>query len=102
LESQAYGIGTKGRGLDKYMRFLYDLNLETVKASIQDIYIRNGIRFRAGEIQFKDSAFEFKILYSRDLRRCDMCICRDVEDKRHAVFDCAFYEDLRRDKRWSY
>jgi hypothetical protein len=70
-----------------------------MKASIPDIYIRNGMRFRAGGIQFKDNAFELKISFSRDLRRCDMCICRDVEDEQHVVFDCACYEDLQRDKR---
>jgi hypothetical protein len=69
LESQAYGVGTKERGLDKYMRFFHDLNLKTVKVWIPDIYSRNGMRFWAGGIQFKDNAFELIRRYSRDHRR---------------------------------
>jgi hypothetical protein len=59
-ENQAYVLGEKGRNLDKYMRMFQDPNLKTVKALIPDIYLRNGMRFRASRIPFKDNAFEFK------------------------------------------
>jgi hypothetical protein len=72
-----------------------------VKASIPDIYRRNGMRFRASGIPFKDNAFEFMSIKMRDYRQCDMCCGGFVEDEPHVVFDCPFYDDLRRDKKWS-
>jgi hypothetical protein len=65
-ENQAYVVGEKGRSLDKNMRLLHDPNLKTVKASIPDIYLINGMRFRASGIPFKDNAFELKSLKMRD------------------------------------
>jgi hypothetical protein len=65
-ESQAYVVGKKGRSLDKYIRMFHDPNLKTVKASIPDIHLRNGMRFRASGIPFKDNAFEFKSIGIRD------------------------------------
>jgi hypothetical protein len=100
-ENQAYVVGEKGRSLDKYMRLFHDPNLKTVKASIPDRYLRNGMRFRASGIPFKDNAFEFKSIKMRDYRQCDMCSRGIVEDEPHVVFDCPFYDDLRRDKKWS-
>jgi hypothetical protein len=100
-ENQAYVVGEKGRSLDKYMRLFHDPNLKTVKASIPDRYLRNGMRFRASGIPFKDNAFELKSIKMRDYRQCDMCSGGVVEDEPHVVFDCPFYDDLRRDKIWS-
>jgi hypothetical protein len=94
-ENQAYVVGEKGRSLDKYMRLFHDPNLKTVKASIPDIYLRNGMRFRASGILFKDNAFEFNSIKMRDYRRCDTCSGGFVEDEPHVVFDCPFYDDLR-------
>jgi hypothetical protein len=83
------------------MRLFHDPNLKTVKASIPDIYLRNGMRFRASGIPFKDDAFEFKSITMRDYRQCDMCSGGSVEDEPHVVFEYPFYYDLRRDKKWS-
>jgi hypothetical protein len=38
----------------------------------------------------------------RDYRQCDMCSGGVMEHEPHVVFDCPFYYDLRRDKKWSY
>jgi hypothetical protein len=72
--------------LDKYMRLFHDRNLKTVKASIPDIYLRNGMRFRASGIPFQDNDFEFKSIKMRDYRHCDMCSGGFVEDEPHKVF----------------
>jgi hypothetical protein len=93
-ENQAYVVGVKGRSLDKYMRLFHDPNLKTGKASIPDIYLRNGMRFRASGVPFKENAFEFKSMKMRDYRQCDMCSGGFVEDELHVVFDCPFYVDL--------
>jgi hypothetical protein len=94
-------VGEKGRSLDKYIRLFHDPNLKTMKASIPDIYLRNGMGFRASGIPFKDNAFELKSIKMRDYRQCDMCSGGFVEDEPYVVFDCPFYDDLRRDMKWS-
>jgi hypothetical protein len=55
---------------------------------------------RAG-FHWKDNAFEYKSIGMIDYRQCDRCSGGVVEDEPHVVFYCPFYDDLRRDKKWS-
>jgi hypothetical protein len=66
------------------------------------MHLRNGMSFRASGIPFKDNAFDFKSIGMRYYGHCDRCSGGVVEGEPHVVLDCPFYDDLRRDKKWSY
>ena len=47
----------EGRGLYKYMKYFHDDKFITLKASIPEIYLRYGMCFSTGSIQFEDNDY---------------------------------------------
>jgi hypothetical protein len=56
---EVYLPGQEDRGLYKYMMWFQDEKFTTLKASIPETYLRNGMCFRTGSNQFK--AIDYKL-----------------------------------------
>jgi hypothetical protein len=67
-----------------------------------ETYLRNGMFFRTGSIQFKDNNCRINGRNSTRHRFCSLCDLGVVEDEQHMIFQCPFYDDLREDQRWAH
>ena len=99
---EVYLPGEEGRGLYKYMKYFHDDKFTTLKASVPEVYLRNGMCFRTGSIQFKDNDYKLKSRNNLCHRFCSLCDLGVVEDEQHVIFQCPFYNDLREDQRWAH
>jgi hypothetical protein len=77
---EVYLPGEEGRGLYKYMNCFHDDKFTALKASLPEIYLRNGMCFRTGSIQFKDNDNKLKNRNNIRHRFCVLCDLSVVED----------------------
>jgi hypothetical protein len=77
------------------MKYFHDDKFTTLKASIPEAYLRNGMCFRAGSIQSKDNDYKLKSRNNIRHRFCSLYDLGVVEDEQHLIFHCPFFNDLR-------
>jgi hypothetical protein len=84
------------------MKYFHEDKFTTFKASLPEIYLKNGMCFRTGSIQFKDNDYKIKCRKSIRHRFCSLCDLGVVEDEQHVIVQCPVYDDLREDQQWAH